>query len=218
MTILNPKEWWDYYGVVGTCNVYVFNSATTDSLQLGSAFTGNLKIVVAGLAVTGLHPEIQTGLLDPWQDSTDLTNPIWNFAEITASALTYLVDQTFDGIVASYAKDDVWYEVNMGRPTIPVASFTYVTNQLEVTFLNQSYGSNPITDYYWTFGDTNTSILENPVHTYGSDGTYTVTLTVTDGQGLVSNPTSTEVTVSGSGGGGNNAKNAWVTDSSWRYL
>ncbi len=35
-----------------------------------------------------------------------------------------------------------------------------------------------ITGWYWTFGDGNTSTLQNPVHTYATSGTYTVNLTV----------------------------------------
>jgi PKD repeat protein len=37
--------------------------------------------------------------------------------------------------------------------------------------------------YQWDFGDGNTSTEERPIHTYSSEGTYTVTLTVTDDRG-----------------------------------
>ena len=43
-------------------------------------------------------------------------------------------------------------------------------------------GDNPITSWYWDFGDGYTSTAENPSHTY-DDGTYTVSLTVTDSHG-----------------------------------
>ena len=39
--------------------------------------------------------------------------------------------------------------------------------------------------YLWDFGDGNTSTAANPIHTYISDGTFTVTLTVTDGDSTV---------------------------------
>ncbi len=37
----------------------------------------------------------------------------------------------------------------------------------------------PVLSIFWDFGDGNTSILENPIHTYGSAGTYSVSATVT---------------------------------------
>ena len=54
----------------------------------------------------------------------------------------------------------------------------------------------------WDFGDnTNPSMDANPTHTYASEGTYTVTLTVMDGNGC-SGSVSNEITISGSGGQG----------------
>ena len=43
--------------------------------------------------------------------------------------------------------------------------------------------SNLPTAWYWDFGDGNTSILQNPKHTYFSNGSYTVTLTATNSLG-----------------------------------
>ncbi len=37
-----------------------------------------------------------------------------------------------------------------------------------------------IQSWAWTFGDGGTSTLQNPTHTYAANGTYTVTLTITD--------------------------------------
>jgi len=45
-----------------------------------------------------------------------------------------------------------------------------------VEFINESFGE--ITSYNWNFGDGNTSIEENPIHTYEKKGEYRVTLTV----------------------------------------
>src|SRR5213075_3201704 len=54
----------------------------------------------------------------------------------------------------------------------------------------------PVASYSWTFGDGGTSPDRNPSHTYSTDGSYTVRLTVTDNQGAQSTPTSQTVTVS----------------------
>ncbi len=55
----------------------------------------------------------------------------------------------------------------------PEANFTYVENNLEVTFTNISTGS---ISWLWDFGDANTSTSENPVYTYALLGTYHVKL------------------------------------------
>lgn len=48
--------------------------------------------------------------------------------------------------------------------------------------INLSFGG--VTEYFWEFGDGNTSAVVSPTHTYLDTGTYTITLTVTDGDGL----------------------------------
>ncbi|MFW5805858.1 MAG: PKD domain-containing protein [Bacteroidales bacterium] len=60
------------------------------------------------------------------------------------------------------------------------AGFDYSIDYLTVTFENLSTNA---TSYSWDFGDGNTSTEENPVHTYGEEGTYDVTLTASNGNG-----------------------------------
>ncbi|WP_442919718.1 PKD domain-containing protein, partial [Methanomethylovorans sp.] len=64
----------------------------------------------------------------------------------------------------------------------PVAAFTANvtsgTAPLTVSFTDQSTYSP--TQWAWNFGDGQNSNLQHPIHTYGSAGTYTVTLTVTN--------------------------------------
>ncbi len=77
----------------------------------------------------------------------------------------------------------------------PVAGFTSSCRSLSCGFTSTSTDPDgTITTYNWTFGDGQTSTLQNPAHTYGNAGTYTVGLTVTDDQGATST-TSQSLTV-----------------------
>ncbi|MBK7174995.1 MAG: carboxylesterase family protein [Bacteroidales bacterium] len=55
----------------------------------------------------------------------------------------------------------------------PEAAFSTVANALEISFNDQSNGA---TGWKWDFGDGGSSIEQNPVHTYSSEGTYLVSL------------------------------------------
>jgi PKD repeat protein len=71
----------------------------------------------------------------------------------------------------------------------PTASFTATPTSgpapLLVSFTDTSTpGTAPIVGWAWTFGDLGTSTSQNPTHTYYDPATRTVTLTVTDGNGL----------------------------------
>jgi len=58
------------------------------------------------------------------------------------------------------------------------------TNPLPVQFTDESLpGDSAITSWFWDFGDSQTSALQNPSHSYTAAGTYTVALTVTTAVG-----------------------------------
>jgi PKD repeat protein len=70
----------------------------------------------------------------------------------------------------------------------PVAAFTPRCSALSCGFTSTS--SDPdgtIGTYSWSFGDGQTSALQNPSHDYAAAGTYTTSLTVTDDQGATNN-------------------------------
>jgi PKD repeat protein len=98
--------------------------------------------------------------------------------------------------------------------------FTYTTTGLTVAFNGWTYNGTPPYTYLWDFGDGTTSNQQNPVHTYPAQGSYTVTLTGTDGAGC-SSTYSSYVWV-----GNNNNGTIWgqvfaggaVLDHGWVYL
>jgi PKD repeat protein len=63
----------------------------------------------------------------------------------------------------------------------PQASFTYGqggSSPNNVQFSNSSFNAN---NYLWNFGDGDSSTQSNPLHTYAGNGSYNVSLTVSDG-------------------------------------
>jgi len=54
-----------------------------------------------------------------------------------------------------------------------------------VQFTDNSSAYDMPISWFWQFGDSNTSTLQNPAHTYSQQGTYPVNLTVTDSDGSV---------------------------------
>src|SRR5439155_26916425 len=76
------------------------------------------------------------------------------------------------------------YSLFSTEDTPPTASFTYSCSGLTCSF-NGTKSSDDvgITQYDWSFGDISGGLGVTTEHTYAADGTYTVTLTVTDTKG-----------------------------------
>ncbi|MHA1899124.1 MAG: clostripain-related cysteine peptidase [Promethearchaeota archaeon] len=76
------------------------------------------------------------------------------------------------------------YSLKTSINHIPIAAFlaspTNGTIPLGVNFTDTSVSQDGIASWSWDFGDGNSSTLQNPSHTYYTNGTYIVTLTITD--------------------------------------
>jgi PKD repeat protein len=82
--------------------------------------------------------------------------------------------------------------------TPPTAAFDWQVTGFSVTFTDLSHaGSAAITSTYWVFGDGNSTYAGNTSHTYGTAGTYNVTLAVEDASGNIEQ--STGVLIVGTG-------------------
>lgn len=60
----------------------------------------------------------------------------------------------------------------------PVADISFTVDTASANFTNSSSDG---ADFFWNFGDTNTSMEESPTHTYDATGTYTVSFLVENG-------------------------------------
>lgn len=75
--------------------------------------------------------------------------------------------------------------------TPPTAAFSVSCVDLTCSFTDASTDDGSIVSHAWAFGDGATSSATSPSHTYAAAGTYTVTLTVTDDEGLTDTTTDT---------------------------
>lgn len=71
----------------------------------------------------------------------------------------------------------------------PISQFGYTVNGLEVIFNSLSLNVTLDSTYLWDFGDGNTSVEEDPTHTYAVAAFYNVKLTVTNSDATTSEST-----------------------------
>jgi PKD repeat protein len=113
--------------------------------------------------------------------SSTLQNPTHSYT--TAGTYTVILAATNEAGTDTETKSG--YITTGNAASAPVASFvsntTSGTVPLSVQFVDMS--TNSPASWVWSFGDGGTSTLPNPVHTFTTAGTYTVTLTTTNGGG-----------------------------------
>jgi PKD repeat protein len=122
-------------------------------------------------------------------DNPNSAADVYNlYEDITSSGNFNWVDDSGDGIkeplldVTSFTP--VLIPVGGTTNLPPVADFTYQASELTVAFTDESTDADgSISSWHWNFGDGGTSTQQNPIHTYAAEGSYSVTLTVTDNEG-----------------------------------
>ena len=119
---------------------------------------------------------------DPASGSVNNTSSLQNPSHTYNTDGTYTVTLTATNVGGSNSITQSAY-ITVATP--PTANFTATPTSglapLPVQF-NDTSTNNP-TAWSWDFGDSATSLDQNPSHTYTADGTYTVTLTATNGVG-----------------------------------
>lgn len=140
---------------------------------------------------------------DPPLVAENITSPTYDPGPLQEATTYYWKVFVWDGSSGKYSP--VWSFTTEGAANQPpVADFTYTIVGKNVTF-NASASYDPdgsIINYTWNFGDGSIGYGEIVEHTYAANGTYTVTLTVTDNEGLTSNTSETITLGGGTNGGG----------------
>jgi gliding motility-associated-like protein len=157
--------------------------------KFGAAINGNsLQVNFTDSSLLNFNPSLSY----QWQfytkqnlllGSSSLQNPIYTFPTqdtfkvrlIVRSALVCVQADTLTKTIVLKAK--------------PNANFNYNNNcgSLTVNFNNTStVVADTLQNYYWNFGDGNSSTIKNPNHNYAAFGNYTVKLVVTSSLGCVS--------------------------------
>jgi gliding motility-associated-like protein len=174
------------YATAGTYNVV---------LTVGYAATGctnSITIPVIAFPLTVPNFTSTTPCLNVATTFTDATTNaptqwIWNFGDGSAfdnsqnPSHTYTLDGTYLVTLVTEngfgCRDSI--SINTTVNPLPVAQFVFdtVCNNTATTFTDQSTAA---VSWSWDFGDGNTSAVNSPTHTYVLDGTYTVTLIVTN--------------------------------------
>ncbi len=150
-----------------------------------AAFVSNITQGTGPLDVQFIDSSTNTPTSWFWSFGDGGTSSIQNPAHSYTASGTYTVILAASNGAGTDTETKSGYITVSGAATAPVAAFvsnaSSGTVPLSVQFVDLS--TNSPASWVWSFGDGGTSTIQNPVHTYTSAGTYTVTMTVTNAGG-----------------------------------
>jgi PKD repeat protein len=201
--------------------IYIVTLTLTDNDEIADIATKIITVMPkplppeASFTFSPASPEVgQTVTFDASNSSDSdgtILNYSWSFGdgeiENQTGGVTTIHSYTSDGsynVTLTVTDDDLLTNTTTKPITVspppkeaPEASFTYSLLDPEanetITF-DASGSSDPdgtISNYFWDFGDGTTGAGITATHSYTLDGTYTVTLTVTDNDALTDTNTKT---------------------------
>ena len=201
----NPSHTYTTQGTFTVTLKVTDNNGATDTDTAKVTIGGN-KSPVANFTYSPVSPtDLDTiTFTDTSTDDGQIINWTWYFGDGNISYAqnpSYKYDDNGTYIVVLTVKDDegasdtVSKQIEVANEQ-PTAYFIHQPDKPkineEVTFTDSSSDADgTIVNYTWNFGDGNISYEQNPVHKYAEDGTYTVTLSVTDNDGATDEATLT---------------------------
>jgi PKD repeat protein len=164
-----------------------------------ASFTESAETVHTGDTIT-------FNATDSYDPDGSIVSYFWDFgdganATGVIAAHSYADNGTYTVTLAVTDDDGAIASANAVKTILnrtPIASFTESTETVyvgEVIYFNASQSYDPdgyIIGYFWDFGDCVNATGITAEHSYAENGTYMVTLTVTDDDGATGNSTSTK--------------------------
>lgn len=175
-------------------------TATAGSLSL--VWDQNTEEDLAGYKVyIGTAPQTFSQIVDVGRvtafTATDLSEGETYYSAVTAYDI-YMNESDFSNEVSTTISVTTPPPEPDNSP--PEASFTFSCSDLTCSFTNTSTDfDGSVVVWSWDFGEGGSSVELSPIHAYAADGTYSVTLAVTDDDGAT-NTASQSVTVASSSG------------------
>lgn len=177
---------------------HTYNMGGTYSVSLSISNDCGTIVITQEIGVNRPIPQVSFTTEDLQQGCAPLTV---NFINQSADANSYMWvfpggepgNSTLENPTTTYSTPGI-YDVQLnatnesGTNTLvaqfyievyaqPSGEFFYTNDLLEVQFMSDAENTS---SYLWDFGDGNTNTTANPVHTYETGGTYTVTLELTN--------------------------------------